>query len=127
MKIEISNGELVDKVSILIIKLEKIEDEKKINNIEKELNLLLPNLDKIGINIKDVLFKKLKKVNLKLWDVEDNLRKLESQGKFDDEFIEMARQVYYTNDLRAKIKREININTGSKLLEEKSYKDYKKR
>ena len=103
------------------------EDEKKINNIEKELNLLLPNLDKIGINIKDVLFKKLKKVNLKLWDVEDNLRKLESQGKFDDEFIEMARQVYYTNDLRAKIKREININTGSKLLEEKSYKDYKKR
>ena len=93
----------------------KIKDEKKINNIEKELNLLLPNLDKIGINIKDVLFKKLKKVNLKLWDVEDNLRKLESQGKFDDEFIEMARQVYYTNDLRAKIKREININTGSKL------------
>ena len=107
MKIEISDGELVDKVSILIIKSEKIKDEKKINNIEKELNLLIPNLDKIGINIKDVLFKKLKKVNLKLWDVEDNLRKLESQGKFDDEFIEMARQVYYTNDLRAKIKREI--------------------
>jgi len=125
MKIEISDGELVDKVSILIIKLEKIKDEKKINNIEKELNLLLPNLDKIGINIKDVLFKKLKKMNLKLWDIEDRLRKLESQKKFNGEFIELARQVYYTNDLRSTIKKEININTGSKLIEEKSYEDYK--
>ena len=125
MKVEVSNGEIVDKISILLIKMEKIKDSDKINNVDKELKQLLPYLDEIGIDIEDELFKKLKKMNLKLWDIEDKLRKLESQKKFNGEFIELARQVYYTNDLRATIKKEININTGSKLIEEKSYEDYK--
>jgi hypothetical protein len=125
MKVEVSNGEIVDKISILLIKMEKIKDSDKINNVDKELKQLLPYLDEIGIDIEDELFKKLKKMNLKLWDIEDRLRKLESQKKFNGEFIELARQVYYTNDLRATIKKEININTGSKLIEEKFYEDYK--
>ena len=125
MKVEVSNGEIVDKISILLIKMEKIKDSDKINNVDKELKQLLPYLDEIGIDIEDELFKKLKKMNLKLWDIEDKLRKLELQKKFNGEFIELARQVYYTNDLRATIKKEININTGSKLIEEKSYEDYK--
>ena len=125
MKVEVSNGEIVDKISILLIKMEKMKDSNKINNVDKELKQLLPYLDEIGINVEDELFKKLKKMNLKLWDIEDKLRKLESQKKFNGEFIELARQVYYTNDLRATIKKEININTGSKLIEEKSYEDYK--
>ena len=125
MKVEVSNGEIVDKISILFIKMEKMKDSNKINNVDKELKQLLPYLDEIGINIEDELFKKLKKMNLKLWGIEDRLRKLESQKKFNGEFIELARQVYYTNDLRSTIKKEININTGSKLIEEKSYEDYK--
>ncbi len=125
MKVEVSNGEIVDKISILLIKVEKNKDSNKINNVNEELKQLLPCLDKIGINIEDELFKKLKKMNLKLWDIEDKLRKLELQKKFNGEFIELARQVYYTNDLRAIIKKEININTGSELIEEKSYEDYK--
>ena len=125
MKVEVSNGEIVDKISILLIKVEKNKDSNKINNVNEELKQLLPYLDEIGIDIEDELFKKLKKMNLKLWDIEDRLRKLESQKKFNGEIIELARQVYYTNDLRATIKKEININTGSKLIEEKSYEDYK--
>ena len=125
MKVEVSNGEIVDKISILLIKMEKMKDSNKINNVDKELKQLLPYLDEIGIDVEDELFKKLKKMNLKLWDIEDKLRKLESQKKFNGEFIELARQVYYTNDLRSTIKKEININTGSKLIEEKSYEDYK--
>lgn len=125
MKVEVSNGEIVDKISILFIKMEKMKDSNKINNVDKELKQLLPYLDEIGIDVEDELFKKLKKTNLKLWDIEDRLRKLESQKKFNGEFIELARQVYYTNDLRSTIKKEININTGSKLIEEKSYEDYK--
>ena len=125
MKVEVSNGEIVDKISILLIKIEKIKDADKLKNIEKELEYLLPYLDKIGVSIQEELFKKLKTANLKLWDVEDKLRKLESQGKFNKEFVELARQVYYTNDLRFEIKKEINIKTKSELVEEKSYKDYK--
>ena len=76
MKVEVSNGEIVDKISILLIKMEKIKDSDKINNVDKELKQLLPYLDEIGIDIEDELFKKLKKMNLKLWDIEDKLRKL---------------------------------------------------
>jgi hypothetical protein len=124
MKVEVSNGEIVDKISILLIKVEKNKDSNKINNIDKELKQLLPYLDKIGISMEEELFKKLKKVNLKLWDIEDKLRKLESQKKFNNEFIELARQVYYTNDLRCVIKKEINIKTKSELIEEKFYNEY---
>ena len=124
MKVEVSNGEIVDKISILLIKMEKMKDSNKINNVDKELKQLLPYLDEIGINVEDELFKKLKKMNLKLWDIEDKLRKLESQKKFNNEFIELARQVYYTNDLRCVIKKEINIKTKSELIEEKFYNEY---
>jgi len=124
MKVEVSNGEIVDKISILLIKVEKNKDSNKINNVDKELKQLLPYLDEIGINVEDELFKKLKKMNLKLWDIEDKLRKLESQKKFNNEFIELARQVYYTNDLRCVIKKEINIKTKSELIEEKFYNEY---
>ena len=99
MKVEVSNGEIVDKISILLIKVEKNKDSNKINNIDKELKQLLPYLDKIGISMEEELFKKLKKVNLKLWDIEDKLRKLESQKKFNNEFIEIEFAINKKNTL----------------------------
>jgi hypothetical protein len=124
MKIEVSNGEIVDKITILKIKSEKIKDYIKVNNIMDELNSLLPILSEIGISLNDELFNKLYSVNLKLWDIEDKLRIMESKKEFDDNFIQLARSVYYTNDERFRIKTEINSKTSSKFIEEKSYEKY---
>lgn len=124
MKIEVSNGEIVDKVTILKIKLEKISDLNKISNIEKELKYLIPMLDIIKISENDKLFKDLYDVNLKLWDIEDKLRIMEKNKIFNDDFISLARSVYYTNDKRFNIKNEINIKTSSIFIEEKSYEKY---
>jgi hypothetical protein len=124
MKIEVSNGEIVDKISILKIKSEKIKDSIKVNNIMDELNSLLPILSEIGISLNDELFNKLYSVNLKLWDIEDKLRIMESKKEFDNTFIQLARSVYYTNDERFRIKTEINAKTSSKFIEEKSYEKY---
>jgi hypothetical protein len=125
MKIEISIGELVDKVSILSIKLEKIKNPDKLNNIRKEFNLLYKSVQKIGLTKDSDDFKKLVNVNLKLWDIEDKIRIKEASKEFDDEFIQLARSVYFENDKRAEIKKQINLTFGSELVEEKEYVQYK--
>ena len=121
----ISLGELIDKISILIIKEQKIKDEKKNNIIRKELKLLRKTLDEAINNqtINDYL-NQLIDVNSALWRIEDEIRVCEKNKKFDQKFIELARSVYITNDRRAEIKLEINNKFGSKIVEVKSYTKY---
>ena len=126
MKIEISTGELVDKVSILAIKLKKIKNPQKLVNIKKEYDLLESAMRECGINTDSFEFKDLEDINLQLWEIEDQIRIKEAEQSFDNEFIELARGVYFKNDKRAEIKRNINIKYSSTLLEEKEYVDYKK-
>ena len=126
MKAEISNGELVDKVTILSIKRNKIKSPEKLKNIEKEFNTLYQNMTGLGIDEESPEYQELLQVNQILWDVEDELRKKEAAQTFDDEFIELARKVYFTNDKRAEIKRRINTLTKSEFVEEKTYVKYKK-
>ena len=120
---EISAGELFDKITILEIKKEKISNKEKLIDIEKELNSLndtvkkfIPDQSNISKRIID-----LKEINLKLWDIEDGKRAAEKEKKFDDKFIELARNVYKLNDERAKIKLAINTTLGSNIKEVKSY------
>lgn len=124
MKIEVSIGELVDKVSILTIKLEKIVNPRKRSNISKEYDLLSKAMQEIGIKTDNQEYEALCRVNRKLWDIEDRIRLKEAHKAFDDDFIELARAVYFTNDERAAIKRRINEAFGSELMEEKEYVDY---
>jgi hypothetical protein len=123
MKIEVPNGELVDKLTILEIKLARIKDNKKLKNIRKEHDILQKAVFQI-IDREDELYRKLLETNQKLWDIEDKIRELERRKDFGQEFIEIARSVYITNDIRANIKMEINLKTGSGLFEEKSYENY---
>lgn len=125
MKIEISIGELVDKVTILNIKLERIKDEEKLKNVQKEYDVLSKSLSETIINENTKEYKELKIINETLWEIEDNIRVKEQRGEFDDEFIKLARSVYFENDVRAEIKKRINVLTGSDLHEEKEYVDYK--
>ncbi len=122
----ISLGELLDKISILIIKIENIHDEKKLAIVKKELNLLLKIQDNLSIDKKilDEYLEKLKKVNSELWIIEDKLRDLERNKIFDNGFIELARSVYFTNDKRSEIKLKINKELGSDIIEVKSYEKY---
>ena len=120
---EISAGELIDKITILEIKLTKISNNEKLNEIRKELSSLnetlkkfIPDLNKIKTYIDE-----LKKINLKLWDIEDGKRAAEKNKKFDEKFIELARTFYKFNDERAKIKLSINNALGSNIKEVKSY------
>lgn len=123
MKIEVSNGEIIDKLTIIQIKLERISDETKRGNLNREYTVLKEVSDTI-IKIEDPLYKELFDVNCKLWDIEDKIRDLERRKDFGPEFIETARAVYFTNDKRSEIKRAINIRTSSGLIEEKSYEKY---
>ena len=126
----VSVGEIFDKLSILQIKEKKISDPIKLSNVKieiKELNKSIISLDiydKSSQEALDALKTKLYETNFKLWDIEDALRELESQKKFEQEFISLARQVYITNDRRAEIKKEINRLTGSDIVEEKHYSEY---
>ncbi len=124
MRIEISNGDLVDKISILTIKLEKIKNSEKLNNIKKEFEILYQDMLSLGITKESKSFLALKDVNLILWEVEDQIRIKEAAGEFDEKFIELARRVYFENDKRSAIKRKINLKTGSNLIEEKEYVKY---
>ena len=126
IRVEISYGELFDKISILEIKKSKLNNPEEILKVKYELNLLLHELNnsKINSSIISSLTKDLKKVNLKLWNIEDEIREKERNKKFDEEFIKLARNVYITNDTRAKIKNEINKKLNSKVFEIKSYKKY---
>ena len=118
----ISLGELYDKISILEIKLDKITDENKLSNISTELNKLNAIAEKHPIE--SDIYLRLKRVNFFLWEIEDDLRKREKDKRFDGFFIHLARSVYVTNDERAVIKREINEQYGSQIIEEKSYEKY---
>ena len=120
---EISAGELLDKITILEIKKEKITDNDKLKNINKELSsLTITSNEKIPdkSKIKDLVMS-LKKINYKLWDIEEGKRRAEKDKKFDEEFIKLSREVYKTNDERAKIKLDINEILGSNIKEIKSH------
>ena len=121
MKIDVSIGEVLDKISILEIKENKITDKVKLKNIKKELKVLIESYPSYK-NEKG--YNELLKINLKLWEIEDLLRVKEKNKKFDDVFINLARDVYFTNDKRSTIKKDINVRLGSALIEEKSYQDY---
>jgi len=125
MKIEVSNGELVDKVSILSIKLENIKDKSKLININREYDLLLKEMQSLKINTGSKEYRELQAVNRDLWRIEDEIRVKEANRKFDDEFIQLARSVYFKNDTRFEIKKRINEITNSMLAEEKEYVKYK--
>ena len=124
--IPISWGELFDKITILQIKLDNIQDKNALKNIKIEYDKLFKIYD--NNFLEDVSAKRflidLKNINKKLWNIEDNIRDKERRKSFDKKFIELARSVYITNDERARIKRNINETFGSQVIEEKSYSDY---
>ncbi len=124
MLIEVSNGEIIDKLTILSLKLVHIQEEDKQANIRKEFDILYKAAKDIGMYENNELYKQMLDINGKLWDIEDRIRDCERRKDFGEEFIELARSVYITNDERSRIKREINLQTGSSLIEEKSYKGY---
>jgi hypothetical protein len=128
MKIEVSNGEVLDKYSILQIKSERITDPTALNNIHRELESLQPAVDAIRFlessGTLSTLQDQLLEVNTSLWEVEDVLRGLEKSQDFGPSFVAAARSVYQLNDRRAAVKKEINLLTGSNLIEEKSYEKY---
>lgn len=127
MLVEISNGELLDKITILEIKLTKIKDKEKLYNIQKEfdtLSLLAHKLFESNDGQLQNHYLELAKINGELWDIEDWIRDCEREKRFDKEFVELARSVYITNDKRSEVKKIINILTSSGLVEEKSYKSY---
>ncbi|MEI6138144.1 MAG: DUF6165 family protein [Mariniphaga sp.] len=124
MKIEVSNGEIVDKLTIVEIKSERIKDARKLENLHKEFEVLNNAVAGI-IEKKHPLYLELLDINNQLWDIEDHIRDLERAKDFSDDFIQTARAVYYTNDKRSDVKRRINELTGSNLTEEKSYEEYK--
>ncbi len=123
MLIEVSIGEIVDKLSILQIKLENITDKDKLVNIKKEFDYLYNIVFKdLKMQLDD--YNRLLAINKQLWDIEDDIRDEERAKRFEDKFIELARAVYVTNDERSRIKKDINIKYGSDFVEEKSYQDY---
>ncbi len=124
---EISVGELFDKITILNIKTQKIHDSEKLLNIEKELNLL--NHQTSNINVKDQEslnrnIEKLQLINEELWDIENYKRECEANKDFGEKFIQLSRDVHFKNDIRAQIKKEINLLTDSTVIEEKEYSKY---
>ena len=121
-----SVGELLDKITILEIKSREIKDEGKLKNIRHELALLQQTWQATGLQTgrTDALQKSLEDINMKLWRIEDDIRLCEKDKDFGDAFVQLARSVYFTNDERAAIKKQINQLTGSDLVEEKSYESY---
>ena len=124
---EISVGELFDKITILNIKTKKIDDQQKLKNILKELNTLNEQANKIDIPDKlslDYQVKKLQSINEELWDIENFKRECEANKNFGENFIQLSRDVHFKNDIRAKIKKEINLLSNSIIVEEKEYSKY---
>lgn len=123
MNIKVSTGEIVDKLSILQIKKENITDESKLVNVNKEYKYLYDIVfNQLKIKLTD--YNALVDINSQLWKIEDDIRDKERQKEFDDDFIKLARMVYFTNDKRAEQKKEINLKYGSSFVEEKSYSEY---
>lgn len=126
IEVPVSWGELVDKITILQIKSDRMTDEGKLANVRKELTLLTEKLGRHASEAEVIrLTKALYDVNAALWDIEDHIRDCENSGDFGEKFIRLARSVYITNDKRAELKREVNAALGSELIEEKSYQKYK--
>ncbi len=123
VSINVSIGEIIDKLSILEIKKEKIKDKEKLSFIEEEYQYLLSICETLDKDYKPY-FNRLYKINTKLWNIENKIRKKESLKEFDDIFIQLARSVYYSNDQRFKVKNEINMLFDSSIKEQKSYQDY---
>jgi hypothetical protein len=125
--VPLSPGELLDKITILRIKVARIQDAAKLANVKRELSLLEQTWKDSGPAAHDVALdeRALENVNERLWDIEDRIRDKEARQTFDREFIELARAVYICNDERAAIKKRINLQLGSPLVEEKSYKQYR--
>jgi hypothetical protein len=123
----VSYGELIDKMTILQIKLQEIKDDAKLANVRNELELLDATWKNDKASDTDIVDEtaRLLAVNQRLWKIEDDIRMKERAQAFDQEFIQLARSVYIENDERAAIKREINVKLGSTLVEEKSYQDYR--
>jgi hypothetical protein len=126
ISVPVSYGELIDKITILEIKSERIKDASKLANVRTELDLLTATWRADGAARTDIASERaaLRRVNEALWDIEDRIRLKEKAKAFDAEFVELARSVYIRNDERADIKRAINAKLGSTLVEEKSYEDY---
>jgi hypothetical protein len=122
----VSYGELIDKMTILQIKLQEIKDEAKLANVRNELELLDATWKNDKASETDITDEtsRLLAVNQRLWKIEDDIRIKEKAQEFDNDFIQLARSVYFENDERAAVKREINLKLGSTLVEEKSYQDY---
>jgi hypothetical protein len=127
--VPISPGELIDKITILEIKSQRMTDAAKLHNVRTELSLLTETWSASPFSATDIRaeWTGLRDVNARLWDIEDDIRDKERDAAFDAKFIELARAVYVTNDERAAIKRRINTKLGSVLVEEKSYADYTKK
>jgi chaperonin cofactor prefoldin len=123
MKIEVSNGEIADKLSIIEIKLKYISNPEKVMHLQNEYEVLNSACSQI-IDKSHTLYLQLYEINHALWEIEDKIRELERIKQFDTEFIETARSVYFTNDKRSDVKRQINELTNSQLFEEKSYEKY---
>lgn len=122
-KIPVSIGEVFDKYSILEIKLSKIKNQEKKDLVSKEVELLKPYIEEYSLD--EEIYGKLKNINTKLWEIEDMLRIKEHDKEFDEEFIQLARSVYFTNDERSEVKRHINMIFKSEIVEVKDYVDYK--
>ena len=127
IRVPISPGELIDKITILQIKSERMSDPAKVANVRAELGMLEATWRDSAHGAPDIepQWLELKRINAALWDIEDRIRDKERAGAFDAEFIELARAVYVTNDERAAVKRTINTRLGSRIVEEKSYQEYR--
>ena len=123
MNIEVSNGEIADKLTIIEIKIARIKDPAKLENLGKEYELLNAAVASI-LNKNHPLYLELYAINSQLWDIEDHIRDLERVKDFGEDFVQTARSVYMINDKRSEVKRAINQLTGSNLTEEKSYEKY---
>ncbi len=123
MKIEVSNGEIADKLTIVEIKRARIKDKNKLANLEREYRVLNEALVKF-MDKNHPFYLELYELNSRLWDIEDHIRDLERNRIFNEDFIQTSRSVYFTNDKRSEVKRKINELTGSLLTEEKSYEAY---
>ena len=126
IQVPVSPGEVLDKITILEIKSERMSDPEQLANVRVELALLQETWEK-AVAVDDVvqgLHDQLKEVNEALWEIEDDIRDKERVKEFDERFIELARAVYFTNDRRSEVKKKLNLHLGSQIVEEKSYQDY---
>jgi len=126
IKVPVSPGEVLDKITILEIKSERMSDPEKVANVRVELALLQDTWTEFIRDDEVIrgLHAQLKEVNEALWEIEDDIRDKERAKEFDERFIELARAVYVTNDRRSQVKKELNLHLGSEIVEEKSYQDY---